>query len=104
MEISEVKTRQNFIDQQLSQAGWGLNNRNLLEEFPLAGLTEKDENSNTFIHHSKELLDYVLKGQNGLPIAIVEAKRSSRDSLAGKRQAADYADHLRAQYGIEPFI
>lgn len=41
---------------------------------------------------------------DGKPLAIIEAKRTSRDSLAGQRQASDYSDRIREIYGVEPFI
>ena len=43
-------------------------------------------------------------GSDGKPLAVVEAKRTSRDELAGKRQAADYADAIKAKFGDDPFI
>ena len=42
--------------------------------------------------------------RNGRPWAIVEAKRTSREALEGKRQAADYADRICAAHHFEPFI
>jgi len=51
-----------------------------------------------------EFIDYVLLGRDGNPIAVVEAKRTSRDSIAGKRQAADYADRIKNRFGFDPFI
>jgi len=39
-----------------------------------------------------KFIDYVLLGTDGKPLAIVEAKRTSRDALTGQRQASDYAD------------
>ena len=37
-------------------------------------------------------------------LAIVEAKRSSRDPIEGERQAADYADAIAKEQGIDPFV
>lgn len=51
-----------------------------------------------------EFADYALLDRGGQPIAIVEAKRSSRSPLEGERQAADYADRLAKSHGQEPFI
>jgi hypothetical protein len=53
---------------------------------------------------SNEFADYALLDRLGRPLAIVEAKKSSRDALSGERQAADYADALRAKHGIDPFV
>ncbi|MDD2769823.1 MAG: DEAD/DEAH box helicase family protein [Methylococcus sp.] len=52
----------------------------------------------------EQFADYVLLGSDGKPLAIVEAKRSSRDELSGKRQAADYADIIKAKFGYDPFV
>ena len=37
-------------------------------------------------------VDYVLFGRDGLPLAVVEAKRSSKDPNIGQQQAKLYAD------------
>ena len=39
-------------------------------------------------------VDYVLYGDNGKPLAVVEAKRSSKDPKVGRQQAKLYADCL----------
>ena len=51
-----------------------------------------------------QFADYILLGTDGKPLAVVEAKRTSRDEIAGKRQAADYADAIKAKFGFSPFI
>lgn len=37
-------------------------------------------------------------------MAVVEAKHTSRDEIAGKRQAADYADAIKSKHRQDPFI
>src|SRR5690606_32711023 len=49
-------------------------------------------------------VDYVLWGDDGKPLAVVEAKRTRRDALAGQQQAKLYADCLEAAYGQRPAI
>ena len=49
-------------------------------------------------------VDYVLFGKNGLPLAVVEAKRSSKNAREGKQQASLYADCLEEKYGQRPVI
>lgn len=94
----EAQTRTEIIDSQLSRSGWSRSRRTLMEEFLLKTaepeITDKDY----------QFADYILLGSDGKPIAVVEAKRSSRDVLAGKRQAADYADAIKNQFGSDPFI
>lgn len=85
---TEQETRGRLIDRDLARAGWGASQRTLIEEFALAAQADDGRDN-------PEYADYALLGNDGTPIAIVEAKRSSRDELAGKRQAADYADRKR---------
>jgi len=96
---TEQQTRSRLIDQDLARAGWSASRRTLIEEFVLAA--QQDTPNLSSAH---EYADYALLGADGNPIAIVEAKRSSRDELAGKRQAANYADRIKARFGYDPFI
>lgn len=95
---NEKTTRSELIDSQLAHAGWSKSRRSLVEEFVLS--TSSPDSS----YGREQFADYVLLGADGKPIALVEAKRSSRDELAGKRQAADYADAIKSKFGTEPFI
>lgn len=96
--LNEARTRADFIDSQLAHAGWSPNRRSLIEEFLLKAAQPDSTYGND------QFADYVLLGSHGKPIALVEAKRSSRDELAGKRQAADYADAIKAKFDDDPFI
>ena len=49
-------------------------------------------------------VDYVLRGDDGKPLALVEAKRTRKDPRIGQQQAKLYADCLEAQYGQRPII
>jgi type I restriction enzyme R subunit len=95
---SEAQTRTEIIDSQLAHAGWSRNRRTLVEEFSLRAAEFEGAYGN------EQFADYVLLGSDSKPIAVVEAKRSSRDELAGKRQASDYADAIKAKFGRDPFI
>ncbi len=103
MTLSEAQTRQQHIDSQLAKAGWGVNDCVLIKEYYLRSGVETRENEAEY-KTKGEFADYVLLGLNGKPIAVVEAKRTSRDPLSGKRQAADYADQIKQHFGIDPFI
>lgn len=98
---SEKVTRQQLIDNQLGRAGWGTASRRFVEEFAIPPHVEEDAAPS---EGRTEHVDYVLLDRIGRPLAIVEAKRSSRDPLVGERQAADYADAIRARHGIDPFV
>lgn len=96
--LNEARTRADFIDSQLAQAGWSRSRFTLLEEFLLKAAQPDSTYGND------QFADYVLLGSDGKPIALVEAKRTSRDELSGKRQAADYADAIKTQFDLDPFI
>lgn len=95
---NEATTRAQLVDAQLAHAGWNKLRRSLIEEFVLTA------QENEAGYNAQQFVDYVLLGSDGKPLAVVEAKRTSRDELAGKRQAADYADVIKAKFGQDPFI
>ena len=101
---TERQTRQAQIDHLLLQAGWDVNKPDVVTELRLASSALLTRESTVTYRMGNEFVDYALLGRDGKPLAIVEAKRSSRDALAGKRQAADYADRIQAHYGVDPFI
>src|SRR5690606_37905000 len=49
-------------------------------------------------------VDYVLWGKNGLPLALVEAKKTLKNPKSGKHQAYLYANCLEEMYGQRPLI
>jgi type I restriction enzyme, R subunit len=49
-------------------------------------------------------VDYVLWGDDGKPLGLVEAKRTKRDARFGQQQAKLYADCLEKQFGQRPII
>ncbi|MGV3774103.1 MAG: DEAD/DEAH box helicase family protein [Verrucomicrobiales bacterium] len=93
-DYSEAQTRDYFIDLLLKEAGWTLDQQRDTE-FPVTGMP--NESGAGFV-------DYVLWGNNGLPLALVEAKRTTRDARAGQQQAKLYADCLEKQFGQRPII
>lgn len=93
-DYSEEETRTKQIDWALERAGWNLTQKRD-REFPVTGmLTDSDQG----------FVDYVLWGDNGLPLALIEAKRSRRDAHVGQQQAKLYADALEKQFGQRPVI
>jgi type I restriction enzyme R subunit len=55
-------------------------------------------------NQGKGFVDYVLWGDDGIPLALNEAKRTKRDPRVGQRQAELYADCLEKQFGRRPII
>lgn len=91
---SEAETRDLFVDLLLKEAGWPLDKPED-REFPVLGMpNEKGEG----------FVDYVLWGDDGLPLGLVEAKRTRRDARVGQNQARLYADCLEAKFGQRPVI
>jgi type I restriction enzyme R subunit len=99
---TEAYSREQIVDSKLAAAGWNEKQRNVIEEFFLGAGTRPEEPN--MCDPGREFVDYVLRGADGKPLAVVEAKRSSRDALAGQRQVADYADRIRDSSGFDPFI
>lgn len=52
----------------------------------------------------KGFVDYVLFGRDGLPLAVIEAKRTSKDANTGRKQATLYADCLERKFKRRPMI
>ncbi|MRX42669.1 DEAD/DEAH box helicase family protein [Agromyces kandeliae] len=91
----EDETRDLFIDQLLREAGWD----------PSAdGVTEVEVQGLEGAPNGIGRVDYVLWGDDGRPLGLVEAKRTTRDARNGQQQAKLYADALERQYGQRPVI
>lgn len=97
-QYNEEETRTYLIDVLLHEAGWALNNKND-REYEVAGMPISKANPN-----GKGRIDYVLWGDNGKPLALVEAKRTATNPEAGKHQAKLYADCLEQQFEQRPII
>ena len=96
-DISEAKTRKIYIDAELIAAGWDLSEDNV-QEYAVSNMPT---NVNVT---GKGYIDYVLWDDDGKPLAVVEAKRTSRAVLDGKNQAELYADCLEKTFGQRPVI
>ena len=92
--ISESTTRDLFIDVMLREAGWNPHGPNVAE-YPVTGMPSTT---------GQGFVDYVLWGKDGLPLALVEAKRTRTDPQVGKQQAKLYADCLERLTGQRPVI
>lgn len=97
-EPTEAKTRRMYIDVDLKLMGWELDGarQNVILEHKVTGL----ESTDTGVGY----VDYVLMGRDGKPLALIEAKKTSRDIEDGKTQAIEYAEALERQYGQMPII
>lgn len=97
LQWSEAKTRKLLIDLMLQQAGWSVGNAAQVGQE-----VEVDFPGNTT---GKGRADYVLWGDNGQPLAVIEAKKSGNVSLqAGREQARMYADGFERMGMQRPVI
>ena len=94
VDVSEYETRRLYIDAMLTDAGW-TRGKNWLDEVQLPGMPNKSEVG---------YADYVLYGDDGKALAIIEAKRTCVDPAKGRQQAKLYADIIEKQQGRRPFI
>jgi len=93
-EATEEQTRNALIDLLLYEAGWKLDQPRD-REYEVTGMPNEK---------GLGYVDYVLWGDDGKPLAVVEAKRSKVDPGAGKHQAKLYADCLEQMTGQRPLI
>ena len=94
LDLSEYKTRKLYIDTMLEDAGW-TEGKDWLNEVELPGMPNKSEVG---------YADYVLYGDDGRPLAVIEAKRTCTDVAKGRQQAKLYADLLEKKYHRRPVI
>jgi len=108
--VSEAKTRKEKIDPLLKEAGWNIEDRSqvILEvDTKQSNFNTKDYKTfeDTFeTNEQKAYTDYLLLDSKGDPIAIIEAKKTSKDPITGQKQAEDYADDIKRQTGSDVFI
>lgn len=96
-QFNEAQTRELYIDSMLREAGWDPEAINA-SEYPVTGMPKSvNPTGNGYV-------DYVLWGDNGLPLAVVEAKKASRNINEGKHQAELYANCLEKMTGQRPVI
>lgn len=106
MPKNEKETRLQLIDPALRSAGWKiLADKYLIEknaaciEIPVNGMPKTSDNptGNGFV-------DYVLFGDDGKPLAVIEAKKSIVNEEQGRVQACLYADALEKKHGVRPIV
>ena len=93
-EYTEAETREYLIDVYLREAGWNPQGSNVAE-YEVTGMP----NSRRIGY-----VDYVLWGDDGLPLGLVEAKNTSIEPQQGKQQAKLYANCLEKMHGQRPVI
>lgn len=86
---NEAETRKYLIDRLLEEAGWRVGSKDVSEERKVKGMPSGSTDG---------VVDYVLWGNNGLPMGVNEAKRTYHNASKGKQQAQLYADCLEQEF------
>jgi len=107
MTLNEAETRRQLIDRQLLLAGWDINDPSqVIQELDIyiaKGLYPSAAESRE-PYRGHRFADYALL-KEGRPIAVIEAKRTSKDAALGKEQALQYAKQLQGIHGGRiPFV
>ncbi|MFN4851435.1 DEAD/DEAH box helicase family protein [Microcystis sp.] len=97
-DYNEADTRRYLIDVLLQEAGWDTKAPNATE-FEVWGMPIQQAGDT-----GRGFVDYVLWGDDGKPLALVEAKRTSKSPDSGQDQAKLYADSLEKNYNQRPVI
>lgn len=104
--INEAKTRKEIIDKRLEKAGWSVSDPSqVTSELDIwIGLPDGVK-APEHEHQGFQFADYALLGDNGYPLAIVEAKKTSKDARVGQEQARQYAENIQKNSGKDmPFV
>ncbi|MBN2591996.1 MAG: DEAD/DEAH box helicase family protein [Sedimentisphaerales bacterium] len=105
MTRSEAQTRSQLIDSLLAQSGWDVKDPvQVVEEFDILTALPDGVAEPRTPYEGHQFSDYVLLGKNGRPLAVVEAKKTSKDPALGREQAKQYCQNILNQLGGElPF-
>jgi type I restriction enzyme, R subunit len=106
MSKTESQTRQQIIDERLKKAGWDVNDPSqVTAELDIwVGLPEGVKEP-MYELQGHQFADYVLLGPDGYPLAVVEAKKTTKDARVGQEQARQYAENISKNAKREmPFV
>ena len=105
MTRTEAQTRSKLIDSQLAQSGWNVKDpTQVIEEFDIPTPLPLGVAEPRTPYEGHQFSDYVLLGKDRKPLAVVEAKKTSKDAALGREQAKQYCYNIQKQLGGElPF-
>lgn len=105
MTRTEAQTRTDLIDKQLALSGWNVKDpAQVVEEFDILTVLPEGVAEPRTSYQGHQFSDYVLLGKDGKPLAVIEAKKTSRDAALGREQAKQYCYNIQKQLGGElPF-
>lgn len=105
MTKSEAQTRAELIDKQLADSGWNVKDpTQVIEEYDILTVLPEGVAEPRTPFEGHQFSDYVLLGKDRKPLAVIEAKKSSKDAAIGREQAKQYCYSIQKQLGGElPF-
>lgn len=105
MSKSEAQTRSELVDQKLGLSGWNVKDpTQVIEEFNILTALPEGLAEPRIPYEGHQFSDYVLLGKDRKPLAVIEAKKTSRDAAIGREQAKQYCYNIQKQLGGElPF-
>lgn len=98
--FDEATTRTRLIDSMLASVGWDVGAGLASTEQVGKEIEVKHQPTDSGIGYA----DYVLWDDNGNPLAVIEAKKTSVEPEIGRHQAKLYADGLEKTFGHRPVI
>ena len=102
MTQTEAQTRKDLIDKQLQSAGWDVSDRaQVIAEFDIKVDLPDGVKEPRTQYEGHQFSDYVLLGKHGKPLALVEAKKTSKDAALGREQAKQYCYNIQKEQGGE---
>lgn len=100
LKFDEATTRTRLIDSLLASVGWDVGEGRKSTEQVGKEVELDGQPTGTGFGYA----DYVLWDDNGNPLAVIEAKKTSVDPERGRHQAKLYADSLGEKYRHRPVI
>lgn len=95
---TEKQTRKEIIDKKLNRAGWDLNDRTqVVLEYDIPVDLPDGVREPVTSYQGHQFSDYVLLGRDAKPLAVIEAKKTSKDPAIGREQAKQYCINVQAQ-------
>jgi type I restriction enzyme R subunit len=107
---TECETRRDLIDVMLKKAGW--DPKDITKVIQEPDTKQSDFEARDYKTRSETLktvaekayADYLLLDGSGSPLAVIEAKRTTKDPVLGQEQAEEYADDIKKQTGKDVFV
>ncbi len=100
LNFDEETTRHRLIDVMLAEAGWDIGAKGI----STTEVVQEEEVPYQPTDSGIGYADYVLREDNGKALAVIEAKRASKNPEQGRKQAQLYADGIEKKERQRPLI